>query len=86
MFFAYLCFPLHPYVPRFLLTLFPTCHVLHQVEGDLLLLDPACHELRYPRVPQPVDMAKQLGRNGGGSDDLVDDFEVAAGVEWGDQG
>lgn len=46
-----------------------------EVEGDLLLLDPACHELRYPRVPQPVDMAKQLGRNGGGSDDLVDDFE-----------
>lgn len=54
--------------------------VFQQVEGDLLLLDPACgHELRYPRVPQPVDMARQLGRNGGRNDDLVDDFEVAAG-------
>ena len=42
----------------------------------MLLLDTAGgQQLRYPRVPQPVEMAKQLGRSGP-NDDLVDDFEA----------
>ena len=43
-----------------------------EVEGDVLLLSPDHNALR-PRVPQPVDMARQLGRADAGDD--VDDFE-----------